>query len=117
MRMALYILAVAACALLLHLTLGWAWTLGAGVLAGLFVPKRGWLVGTLGVTLNWAVLITYNYVVAPAATQAMVDTMGGIIGNTPGMAVVAGTLSIGMLLGGLGGGVGTFARQMLRPAR
>jgi hypothetical protein len=117
MRMLLHIVAVAASALLLHLTLGWAWTLGAGVLGGAVAPSRGWIVGTLGVTIGWALLVGYNFVVAPEATQTMADTMGGIIGNTPGIAIVAGTILLGALLGGLGAAAGTFARQAIRPAQ
>ena len=116
MRTLFHIVAVAVLALVVHLALGWAWTLGVGFLGGAFIRRRGWLVGMLGVALDWVVLIGYNYVAAPAATQTMTDTMGGIIGNTPGMAVVAGTILIGVLLGGLGGAAGTFARQALRPA-
>ena len=117
MRMTLHILAVTAGALLLHITLGWAWTVGAGVLAGLLITQCGWLAGMLGVTFDWAVLVAYNYAVAPDATLIMADTMGSIIGNTPGIAVVAGTVLTGALLGGLGGWTGAFARQALRPAR
>jgi len=115
--MLLHIGAVAACALVVHLVLGWAWTLGAGVLGGFIARQWGWLVGTLGVALDWAALVGYNYAVAPAATQTMTDTMGGIIGNTSGMAVVAGTILLGTLLGGLGGVAGALARQVVRPAK
>lgn len=117
MRTLLDILAVAALALGVHLVLGWAWTIGAGFLGGLFAAKRGGLVGLLGVALDWAVLVGYNYIAAPAATQTMTDTMGGIIGNTSGMVVVAGTIFIGVLLGGVGGVAGTLARQVVRPGR
>ncbi len=113
MRTLLHILAVAVCALVLHLVLGWAWTLGAGVLGGMIAPQRGWLVGTLGVALDWGMLVGYNYAVAPAATQIMTDTMGALIGNTSGMAVVAGTIVLGMLIGGLGGAAGASARQVV----
>jgi len=116
MRMLFHILAVAACALVVHLVLGWAWTLGAGVLGGMIATQRGWLVGTLGVALDWGVLLGYNYAVAPAATQTMTDTMGALIGNTSGMAVVAGTIVLGMVLGGLGGAAGASIRRVVRPA-
>mgnify|MGYP006307598319 CR=1 FL=1 len=116
MRTLVQIAVVAILALGVHLALGWVWTLGVGGLGGVFMTRRGWLVSMLGVAFDWAVLVGYNYVAAPAATQTMVDTMGGILGNTSGMAVVAGTILIGMLLGGVSGAVGTFARQAVRPA-
>jgi hypothetical protein len=41
----------------------------------------------------------------------MTRTVGGILGNTPGAVVVAATVFIGALLGGLGGAVGTLMRR------
>jgi len=101
-------------ALGLHLTLGWAWTFGAGVVGGVAAPHRGWLIGLLGVALDWAVLVGYNSMVAGAATEVMIGTMGGIFGNTAGTVVVAATVFIGALLGGLGGLVGMFARRTVQ---
>lgn len=114
--MALRIVGVAAAGLVLHLLVGWAWTIVAGVAGGLSVAHRGWLVGAAGVGLEWAVLVGYNYGAAGAAVQAMVHTMGGILGNTPGSVVVAATVLLGMLLGGAGGLVGMAVRQAFRRA-
>ncbi len=94
-------------ALVLHLAFGWAWTLLAGVVAGVWVVRCGWLIGALGVGLAWAGLVVYNYLVAAGATSAMAGTMGGLLGNLPGAAVVALTVCIGLLLGALGGFAGT----------
>jgi hypothetical protein len=83
---------------------------------GVIAPRRGGLVGLLGVGLEWAALVGYNYVVAGAAMEVMTSTLGGILGNTPGAVVVAATVFIGALLGGLGGTVGALARRWVRSA-
>lgn len=112
MHTATRIVATATLALVLHLTLGWAWTLAAGLAGGAWARRRGWLVGTLGVTLGWAVLVAYNFVVAGAAVQTMTSTVGGLLGNMPGVAVVAATVFIGGLLGLLGGVLGGTLRRI-----
>jgi len=107
----LAVLGTAVLALALHLALGWAWTLGAGLVGGVIAPRHGGLVGLLGVGLEWAALVGYNYIVAGAAMAVMTSTLGGILGNTPGTMVVAATVFIGALLGGLGGTVGALMRR------
>jgi hypothetical protein len=94
-------------ALVIHLLLGWAWTILAGIVAGVWALRRGWLLGGAGVGLSWLVLIGYNFVVAPGPVGRMTDTMGGILGHLPGIAVVGLTLLMGVLLGTVGGGLGT----------
>lgn len=111
----LQIVMTALAAFVLHLVLGWAWTLLAGVGAGVWAGRRGWRVGGVAVGLEWLVLVGYNYVVAPAETGAMLETMGGIVGNMPGFAIVAISLLIGVLLGALGGLIGTQLRRLVRP--
>lgn len=106
------ILATALLSLVLHLALGWAWTLGAGLVAGFWAGPRGWLIGAAGVGLGWAALIGYNFVRAPAAVGQMAETMGGLLGNLPAAALVAVTLLLGALLGMAGGGLGTQLRAL-----
>ena len=100
------ILGTAVLSIILHLLLGWAWTLLAGIVGGFWAVRRGWLVGTFGVGLAWAALIGYNFAVASGPVTTMTDTMGGIMGDWPGFATVALTLFIGVLLGLLGGAIG-----------
>ena len=102
--------ATAVLALVLHVLLGWAWTLGAGVVAGVWAGRRGWFVGGMGVGLSWLVLVVYNFIIAAGPVGRMTETLGGILGNLPGFAVVGITLVIGVLLGTLGGGLGTQIR-------
>lgn len=106
-----------ALSLALHLTLGWAWTVLAGVAGGWLARRRGWLVGLVGVGGAWLALVGYSFLVAPMPTRAMAGAMGGIMGNLPGWAVVALTLLIGLVLGGLGGGIGSLLPGRRRRTR
>jgi len=99
-------------ALAVHLTLGWAWTLAAGIAGGAWARQRGWLVGLVGVAAAWAALVAYNFAIAPDATVRMARTVGGLIGNLPGVAVVGATVLIGAVLGALGGVLGQQARRL-----
>lgn len=101
-------------AVLLHVILGWAWTMLAGVLAGMWVDRRGWLVGGSVVALDWLLLIGWNFVVAGHAVSRMLSTVGGIIGNMPGLAVVGVTLLIGAVVGTLGGVIGSGIAALTR---
>ena len=101
-----------ALALALHLTLGWAWTLGAGLAGGAWAGRRGWLTGAAGVALGWAALVAYHFAAAPGATVRMARTVGGLLGNLPGFATVLATVLIGAALGAAGGLVGQQLRRL-----
>jgi hypothetical protein len=92
--------------LVAHLLLGWAWTLGAGILGGALADRGGWLVGAIGVGLGWAILTVYNFVVAAAPSRILVNTLGQLFGNIPPALVVGATVLIGVVIGGLGGTIG-----------
>ncbi|MEM8487192.1 MAG: hypothetical protein AAF564_16685 [Bacteroidota bacterium] len=104
-------------ALLLHLFLGWEWTLLAGVLYGLMTQYNGWLWGGLSVAAGWGLLVLFNFVVASAPVGEMTHVTGQILGNLPGALVVVMTLLIGGLLGILGGLVGTQLAQLVPALR
>ena len=108
------LLATSILALILHLLLGWAWTILAGLVAGLWKGPGGWWVGGMGVGLTWLGLILYNFSVAAEPVGRMTEVLGGILGNLPGMAVVGATLLIGILLGTVGGGLGTQIRLLIK---
>lgn len=101
------IAAVVLLALAFHLMLGWAWSPVAGLAAGFWIGRRGWIAGMAAVGLSWLLLVTYSFAAAPRATAAMADVFGGILGNLPGAAIVGMTLLIGALLGALGGLAGS----------
>ena len=102
----------AAVAFLLHWLLGWLWTILAGFLMGIWVGRRGWLLGGLAVGASWSVLIAYSLAVDPAAAGRMFDIMGSIFGGLPAFAVPVSTLLIGVLLGVTGGLFGTGIRNL-----
>lgn len=100
-------------AVVLHVLLGWAWTFVAGLVGGGMGPRRGWVVGALGVLLDWLLLVVYNGAVAASAVQEMARVFGALIGNLPGAAVVCATLLVGAVLGALGGALGSALRRVL----
>ncbi len=103
-------------ALALHLTLGWAWTLLAGIAGGAWSGRGGWRTGAAGVALAWAALVGYNLIVATGPVWQMLYTMGELLGGLPGAAVVLLTVLLGGVLGVLGGLIGSQAVQLL-PSR
>lgn len=104
--------------LVLHVVLGWGWTILGGVLVGAWVRRRGWLLGMVAVGLDWLLLVVYSWWAAAEAFGRMVAAVGELFGNMPGAAVVACTLSIGLLLGAVGGALGARLRRLVtgRPA-
>jgi len=97
----------------LHLALGWAWTIAAAVLAGYLAHRGGWWVGLLTLLLGWGgVLLAFTLLDRASVTGTM-DVMGGILGGVPGVLVVIAPLLIASVLGALGGGTGS-ALSMLR---
>ncbi|WP_457651896.1 hypothetical protein [Rhodocaloribacter sp.] len=103
-----------ALAVVLHLILGWPWTILAGVAAGVWKGRGGWRIGALGVGLGWLAFVVYDYLVAAGAVGEMTRVMGGLMGNLPGFVVVVVTLVIGLVLGALGGAVGTQAAALAK---
>lgn len=104
-------------AVLLHVLLGWEWTIVAGVAAGYVYGKRGWLVGAAIVASDWLLLLVFNYFVDARAIGSMTAAMGSILGNMPSFAVVAITLLIGFLIGLVGGAAGTQLRHLVSRRR
>ncbi len=94
----------------LHVALGWAWTVAGGVIVGLWQPRRGWLLGLGGAALGWATLIGYTALVAPGGLRLLLDTLGALVGNIPGEAVVGASVVLGGGLGALGGAIGSACR-------
>ncbi len=99
------ILLTSVLALLLHSTLGWGWTVLAGLAAGGWIarPTPGLKIGAAGVGLEWAAWVVFSYLTAAPATGVMLNTVGGVMGNSPPALVVGATVCIGALLGALGG--------------
>lgn len=100
-------------AVVLHVVLGWEWTLLAGVAAGWLFGRLGWLYGGLAVGSDWLLLVVFNYVANARAVGTMTNSVGSILGNMPSFAVVAITLFIGLLLGTVGGAAGTQLNRLV----
>ncbi len=107
------LIVVLALSLVLHLLLGWMWTAVAGIVAGLWTRRYGWLIGSVGVALGWAVLVAYSFYVAPYPTSEMARIFGAIVGNLPAAVTVAATIVIGGVIGGLGGATGNLIAASL----
>ena len=100
-------------ALLLHWILGWAWTCAAGLVGGFWKGPGGWYLGGLAVGSAWLVWLLYNVAVAPAAVMRMAGMYGGIMGGIPGPVILATTLVMGILIGTVGGGLGSQLRLIM----
>ncbi len=103
----------AAGALVVHVAVGWAWTIVAAAGAGFWQGRRGWLAGAASVGLSFAALMAYSFVVAAAPVERMGMVMGGILGGLPAAAVYLITGLVGLLLGTAGGGLGSGVRRLL----
>lgn len=111
------VLIASVAALVLHIFVGWGWTILGGVFAGVWVVRWGGVVGACAVGLEWLLLVAYNFVVAGREVSTMAAVLGGILGNLPGAVIVAITLLIGALLGGLGGIIGSNLVRVFRPSQ
>ncbi len=81
MRTTLYILAVAGCATVLHLLLGWAAT-GLAAIVAVWAPRRV-LVGAVGVGLGWLLWVAYSLLFYEAATVELLQFLSAATGDLP----------------------------------
>ena len=94
-------------ALLCHLALGWQYSAIGAIVAGFIAPEKGIRVGALSLGFGWALLIIFNFVVATPETIEMTRIMAALLGGLPSFVIVLLTLLIGLLLGTIGGWVGS----------
>ena len=99
-------------ALAVHLLVGWWATPLAALAGGLWKGRGGWWLGLLAVLAAWGGLVIYTAAVDADAFGRMLATVGGLLGNLPGFAVVAATLLMGAVLGLLGGLAGSQVRYL-----
>lgn len=99
-------------AFVLHLAVGWTWTIAAAVSGGYWAGRGGWMVGAGALLLDWLVLIAYSFAVDWAATAEMTHVMGRLFGNIPAFIFVVLTLLVGGIWGALGGGLGAELRKL-----
>ena len=104
-----------------HVLLGWSWSIAGGITCGYWLSTKdgvggallAGLMGALCVGLAWTALVGYNFVIAQAEMQKMVDIMGGILGNLHGSLIVVLSILIGAFLGLLGALVGNQVRRII----
>jgi hypothetical protein len=101
-------------ALALHLTLGWAWTLVAGLEVGAALRQGGWWAGGLMGTVSWGLLIGWSFWNAPAETARMTGTVGELLAGISGVLFVGAVLGIGFVLGAVGALAGSFLSTGVR---
>lgn len=99
-------------ALAVHLLIGWWATPLAALAGGIWKGRGGWWIGLAALALAWGGIVLYSALADGDAFARMTATVGGLLGNLPSFAVVAATLSIGALLGLLGGLAGTQVRYL-----
>ncbi|HEY5565103.1 MAG TPA: hypothetical protein VIL33_05895 [Rhodothermia bacterium] len=104
-------------ALIVHVFLGWPWSILGGAIAGFVSGRTGWIVGAAAVGLSWALLVLYNFVVAPPEMARFLRITGGLFGNMSGPMVVVVTVLIGVLIGLLGGAIGGLIGSLTRDVR
>jgi hypothetical protein len=112
--MILRIFLVAALSLLVHLVLGWGWTIVAGIVAGFWIDRRGWLVGAAGVGLGWLILVGHAAAVAGPEVGEMARVMGEVFGGFPGAVIYLLSVVLGLVLGLIGGVIGSQSRALVR---
>ncbi len=98
--------------LVLHVTLGWAWSVLGAILAGSLTDRLGALVGSTSMVLAWGFAILYSFMTAPGETAEMARVVAALLGNLPSPVTVALTLFIAAALGLTGGWFGSTLRRI-----
>ncbi|MCY4232725.1 MAG: hypothetical protein OXE59_03135 [Bacteroidetes bacterium] len=100
-------------AMLLHLILGWAWSIGGGIAVGLYRAEHAWIVGGIATGLSWAAFVIHAFIVAPEPTQRLMDIMGALFGGIPSGLVPVATILVGIIVGSSGGAFGAAFRPLI----
>lgn len=101
-----------AVSLVLHVTLGWAWSVVGAILAGGLSSRLGALVGATSMVLAWGLAILYSFMRAPDETAEMARVVAALLGNLPSPVTVALTLFIAAAIGLAGGWFGSTLRRL-----
>jgi hypothetical protein len=99
--------------LVLHVALGWVWSVLGAVLAGSLTNRLGALVGATSMVLAWGLAILYSFMTAPGETVEMARVVAALLGNLPSPVTVALTLFIAAALGLTGGWFGSTLRTLV----
>lgn len=94
--------------ILMHLLLGWGWTLVGGLIVGAGLRRGGWWAGGVVGLLDWTVLVGWSFWSAPTETARMAHTVGELLEGMPGVLFVGAVLGMGFALGAIGGLAGSY---------
>jgi hypothetical protein len=97
---------------LLLYTLPWGWSALAGIVAGLWSLRGGWLSGGLAVAVAWAGFVVWNYIAAPAEVDNLMVVAGAFTG-VPGWLLPVASIGFGFALGAAGGFLGSSLSSLL----
>lgn len=97
--------------MVLHLFVGWPWSIVGAIIVGAVHPKAGWLAGGALLTVSWAALIGSNILLAPQEAFNMINTVALLLGDLPGLVTVVATLIIAFVLGSASGWLGAAITQ------
>ena len=100
-------------ALVMHVWLGWVWSIVGPVLGGFLLGKGGGRFGALVLSASWGILMMWSYVVAGKESLNMMETMGTLLGGMPAAVIPLGVLLMAAVLGMASGALG----GALRPGK
>ena len=104
-------------ALVLHVVLGWPWSVGGGILAGWLFPRGAWWRGAVVVGMDWALLIGYNLFVAYGPVREMHRVVADIAWSSPSWTIPLASVLVGAAIGVGGGLVGSSLYHIMAARR
>lgn len=100
-----------------HLLLGWRWDLLGGIAAGWLWTRGGWWRGAVIVGLVWLALVVYSIFTATGPALELHHILAGMAGGVPTWSVPVIVVVIGLLIGAIGGLIGSRLRGLARSKR
>ena len=94
-------------ALVMHVWLGWIWSIAGPVLGGFLIGKGGGRYGAIILVASWGLLMMWSYVVAGKESLNMMETMGTLLGGMPAAVIPLGVFLMAAILGMASGALGS----------
>ncbi len=101
--------------LVMHVWLGWAWSIAGPILGGFLIGKGGGRYGAVILAVSWGMLMMWNFWVAGAESLNMMETMGTLLGRMPAAVVPLSVLLLSALLGMSSGALGSALKPRETP--
>lgn len=102
-------------ALVMHVWLGWVWSIAGPILGGFLLGKGGGRYGAMILAATWGMLMMWNFLIAREESLNMMETMGALLGGMPAAAVPMGVLLLSALLGMSSGALGSALKPKKTP--